>query len=68
MSSGAASQHATEQVLARELALAEERGAERVRARLRDMLVDSRRVVRLGGSQIEVVEVAAIEDVLGPEA
>lgn len=68
MSSGAASQHAAEQVHARELALAEERGAERMRERLRDMLDDRRRVVRLGGSQIEVVEVAAIEDVLGPEA
>ena len=44
--------------------IAEERGAERLRARLREMLEDRRRVVRLGEQQIEVVEVAAVEDVL----
>jgi len=43
---------------------AEERGAERLRARLREMLEDRRRVVRLGEQQIEVVEVSAVEDVL----
>jgi len=45
---------------------AEERGAERLRARLREMLEERRRVVRLGEQQIEVVEVTAVEDVLGP--
>ena len=44
--------------------IAEERGAERLRARLREMLDDRRRIVRLGEQQIEVVEVAAVEDVL----
>ena len=44
--------------------IAEERGAERLRAQLREMLDDRRRVVRLGEQQIEVVEVAAVEDVL----
>ena len=44
--------------------IAEERGAERLRAQLREMLEDRRRVVRLGEQQIEVVEVAAVEDVL----
>ena len=44
---------------------AEERGAERLRARLREMLEDRRRVVRLGEQQIEVVEVSAVENVLG---
>ena len=43
---------------------AEERGAERLRARLREMLEDRRRVVRLGDQQIEVVEVSAVEDLL----
>jgi hypothetical protein len=44
--------------------IAEERGAERLRTRLREMLEDRRRVVRLGEQQIEVVEVSAVEDVL----
>ena len=44
--------------------IAEERGAERLRAQLREMLEDRRRVVRLGEQQIEVVEVAAVEEVL----
>jgi len=44
--------------------VAEERGAERLRARLREMLEDRRRVVRLGEQQIEVVETSAVEDVL----
>ena len=44
--------------------IAEERGAERLRARLRAMLEDRRRVVRLGEQQIEVVEVSAVEGVL----
>jgi hypothetical protein len=49
---------------ATEAEMVEERGAERLRARLREMLEDRRRVVRLGEQQIEVVEVAAVEDVL----
>jgi hypothetical protein len=51
----------------REAELAEERGAERLRARLREMLEERRRVVRLGDQQIEVVEVTAIEDVLSED-
>ena len=47
-----------------EAAIAEERGAERLRARLREMLEERRRVVRVGEQQIEVVEVSAVEDVL----
>jgi hypothetical protein len=50
-----------------ELALAEERGAERLRAKLRDVLNERRRVVRLGDQQIEVVEVSAVEGALDPE-
>ena len=50
---------------ATDMEIAEERGAERLRARLREMLEDRRRVVRLGEQQIEVVEVSAVEDVLG---
>ena len=50
-----------------ETQLAEERGAERLRARLREMLEERRRVVRLGEQQIEVVEVTAVEDVLGQD-
>ena len=58
---------AEETGMAEETQLAEERGAERLRARLREMLEERRRVVRLGEQQIEVVEVTAVEDVLGPE-
>ena len=47
-----------------ELAIAENRGAERVRAQVRDMIADRRRVVRLGDQQIEVVEVSAIAEVI----
>jgi len=50
---------------ASDVELAEERGAERLRARLREMLDDRRRIVRLGEQQIEVVEVSAVEGVLG---
>ena len=55
---------AQETGVASEADIAEERGAERLRAQLRAMLEDRRRVVRLGEQQIEVVEVAAVEDVL----
>ena len=52
---------------ASETELAEERGAERLRGRLREMLEERRRVVRLGEQQIEVVEVTAVEAVLGED-
>jgi hypothetical protein len=52
-----------------ETARAEQRGAERARAQLaaelRELLDEHRRVVRLGDHQIEVVEVAAVEGLLG---
>ena len=63
---GAASRRAVEK-MAQETELAEERGAERLRGRLREMLEERRRVVRLGEQQIEVVEVNAVEAVLGEE-
>ena len=50
--------------VASEAEIAEERGAEQLRARLREMLDDRRRIVRLGEQQIEVVEVSAVEGVL----
>ncbi len=58
---------AQETEIADETEIAEERGAERLRARLREMLEERRRVVRVGEQQIEVVEVTAVEDVLGPD-
>ena len=72
MSSRSMSQNAAQQVaqkaeLDEELALAEERGADQLRAKLREMLNDRRRVVRLGDQQIEVVEVSAVEGALDPE-
>jgi hypothetical protein len=63
---GAAARRAVEK-MAQETELAEERGAERLRGRLREMLEERRRVVRLGEHQIEVVEVNAVEAVLGEE-
>jgi len=65
-SRGASSRRAIEK-MAQETEIAEERGAERLRARLREMLEERRRVVRLGEQQIEVVEVTAVEDVLGQD-
>ncbi len=72
MSSRSTSRNAAQQVaqkaeLDAELALAEKRGADQLRARLREMLNDRRRVVRLGDQQIEVVEVSAVEGALDPE-
>ena len=58
-------QETTNTGIATDMEIAEERGAERLRARLREMLDDRRRVVRLGEQQIEVVEVSAVEGVLG---
>jgi len=70
---GASSRRAIEKLaqeteIAEETDIAEERGAERLRARLREMLDERRRVVRLGEQQIEVVEVSAVEDVLGSDS
>jgi hypothetical protein len=53
-----------EEVLDDELASAERRGADRVRAQVRDVLAEARRIVRLGEHQIEVVEVAALTPLL----
>jgi hypothetical protein len=47
-----------------ELEIAERRGADALRARIRDVLADRRRVVRVGNQQIEVVEVSALDHVL----
>jgi hypothetical protein len=47
------------------LALAQARGADEMRAYVRHLVEDLRRVVRLGEQQIEVVEVAALLDLLG---
>jgi len=58
------SQRPAQKTLDQELAIAERRGAERVRAQVRDMLDERRRIVRMGEHQIEVVEVSAITDML----
>jgi hypothetical protein len=63
-----ASQKAAKKVFDAELAQAEERGAEQLRAKLRDMLNERRRVVRLGDQQIEVVEVSAVQAALDPDS
>ena len=47
-----------------EVARAEPRGAEKVRQRLRDLLVEHRRVVRQGDVQVEVVEISALQELL----
>lgn len=61
------SQQAAQKAQDQELASAEQRGAERVRAQVRDVLADRRRIVRMGEHQIEVVEVSAITDLLDAE-
>lgn len=48
----------------RDLARAEQRGADRLRDRIRAAVAEHRRVVRVGEQQVEVVETAAIADVL----
>jgi hypothetical protein len=58
------SQQAVQKVMDHELALAQARGAEEVRAHVRHLVDEHRRVVRLGEQQIEVVEVAALLDLL----
>jgi hypothetical protein len=68
VSTRSASQKEAKKVYDEELALAEQRGAEQLRAKLRDMLNDRRRVVRLGDQQIEVVEVSAVEGALDPDS
>ncbi len=65
------SQQAADEALADELAQAEERGAARaieaIRADLRDLLDERRRVVRLGEQQIEIVEISALDSLFGPD-
>jgi hypothetical protein len=58
------SQRAVQKVMDEELEIAERRGADRVRAQVRDLLADRRRVVRQGDHQIEVVEVSALAELL----
>ena len=67
MSSRSPSARAAQKLIDQELAIAEHRGAERVRAQVRDVLAEHRRIVRLGEQQIEVVEVSAIAEVIGGE-
>jgi len=67
VSSRSPSQRAAKKVTDEELAIAEHRGAERVRAQVRDVIADRRRVVRHGDQQVEVVEVSAIAEVLADE-
>ena len=61
----AAVKQAADEALAQELAQAEERGAARVRAQVRAAVAENRRVVRVGDQQVEVVETAALDDVVG---
>lgn len=49
------------EALDQQLALAEERGATKVRGQLRAVMDEHRRVVRVGEQQVEVVEVAELE-------
>jgi hypothetical protein len=62
------SRQADEEALDHELASAERRGADRVRAQVRDVLAEARRIVRLGEHQIEVVEVAALAPLLDDDS
>jgi hypothetical protein len=50
------------------LALAEERGAVRMRELARELVAQHRRVVRVGDLQVEVIEVAALRELLSPGA
>jgi F0F1-type ATP synthase membrane subunit b/b' len=47
-----------------QIARAEARGAEEVRAEIRRLLDDRRRIVRMGDQQIEVIEVSALDDLV----
>ena len=61
---GAAAKQPVDEALAEELALAEERGAARVREQVRAAVAENRRVVRVGEQQVEVVETAALADLV----
>ncbi len=52
------------QKMAQQLALAEEHGAARIRAQLRAVVAEHRRVVRVRDLQVEVVETAALAELL----
>jgi hypothetical protein len=67
MSTRPPSPQSAETVMDRAVQLAEQRGAARVRAQVQDILADSRRIVRMGDHQIEVVEVAAIAEIFEDE-
>ena len=67
MTSSTPAHQAAQKLLDQEIALAEKRGADSVRAHLRDVLAEGRRIVRMGEHQIEVVEVAALTDLLADE-
>jgi hypothetical protein len=60
----AASKRAVDDSHAQELSLAEERGAARVREELRAAVAEHRRVVRVRDQQVEVVETAALGEIL----
>ena len=47
--------------------LAEQRGAEKVRRQLRELVGEHRRVVRQGEAQVEVVEISALREILDRE-
>jgi hypothetical protein len=64
VSSRSQSQQDAQEVLDQDLALAERRGADRLRSELLAMLDDRRRIVRMGDHQIEVVEVSALTELL----
>jgi hypothetical protein len=49
---------------ASEVAQAEQRGGEAVRRQLRALVEEHRRVVRQGDAQVEVVEIAALRELL----
>jgi hypothetical protein len=53
-----------ERARASEVALAEQRGGEEVRRQLRALVEEHRRVVRQGDAQVEVVEIAALRELL----
>ena len=50
-----------------EVTQAEERGAERVRRQLREVVQEHRRVVRQGEVQVEVVEISVLREILDRE-
>ena len=58
---------AAQEVRAQEIALAEQRGAEGVRDQLRAVVEENRRVVRVRNQQVEVVETAALDEILEDE-